>query len=153
MPWCPEIVVFFEDALFSWWTFVWPLKLNKRNPLSLRLDLLAILWGVWVNDTEATMAGFQGYRLYLIVWHYFLFILNAILGMEGKNCSLQLLRARWPEVTSEEQMKKHFKDLEERSQLIIQQQGVVKYMIQCICLSVWTLLSNGTHRRIYFGWE
>ena len=66
------------------------------------------------------MARFQAHGYHLITQHYRLYILNAIRGIGKKNGTLQLLlRAPWPEVTSGEPLRKHFKELEEEGLSVI----------------------------------
>ena len=111
------------------------------------------MWAVREHSTKAAVARFQTHVHPLITEHYWLFILNAIRGMGKKNSTLQLLlRAPWPEVTSGELLRKHFRELEEGGLSVIRQQEAVSCVkLRCICVLILSLLSNGAHRRISFG--
>ena len=111
------------------------------------------MWAVRGHSTKAAVPRFQTHVHPLITEHYWFFILNAMRGMGKKNGTLQLLlRAPWPEVTSGEPLRKHFKELEEDGLSVIRQQEAVSCVkLRCICVLVLSLLSNGAHRRISFG--
>lgn len=99
---------------------------------------------VWAS-TEAAVAHFQTHVHPLLTEHCWLFILNAICGIGKKNGTLQLLRAPWPEVTSGELLRKHFKELEEGGLSVIRQQEVVRCVkLRCICVLVFSLLMEPT---------
>ena len=94
---------------------------------------------VWVNNTEASRARFQGYSYHLIIGRYLLIITDVILGGEKKTALSnfwELHGLRFHQETRLESISKT-----EEGHHLIQQQGAVPCTKQhCVCQSYHFLL-------------